>query len=118
MANGVCSMHNKRIRTKGTAGPAGRLRGEFNKTRDKSGYILIYRDGRMQPEHRYLMAQHIGRDLHPWENVHHKNCMPGDNAIENLELWCVPQPTGARVKDMIDWLCENYPEEARLRLGL
>lgn len=54
---------------------------------DRKGYKLLYRNGRLTPEHRWVMEQHLGRKLKwPGEVVHHKNHIKTDNRLENLEL--------------------------------
>ena len=118
-AAGFCEMHYQRNRTTGDPGPAQSLR----KPRGsgylhKNGYRSVWRGNVRIAEHRAVMEEDLGRPLHPWENIHHKNGMRADNRIDNLELWVKVQPSGQRLEDVIAFVVEHYPDEVRQALGV
>lgn len=69
-------------------------------------YIHVVGKGKRIFEHRHVMEQLLGRPLHEWENVHHKNGQRADNRPENLEVWVTKQPPGKRLEDMISWMTD------------
>ena len=76
------------------------------------GYIRIMVNGKGMVQHRYLMEQHLGRELLPEENVHHINGDRADNRIENLELWNTRQPKGQRIPDKIEYAIQILKQYA------
>lgn len=75
----------------------------------RSGYVYVHAPNHPSTknksykyllEHRVVMEAKLGRYLEKGENVHHLNGIRHDNRPENLELWVVGQPNGARHSDM------------------
>ena len=113
-------MHEMRVRTHGCAGEAARRvarKDEGDWAPDKNGYLSRLRDGKREAQHRVVMAEHLGRALYAFENVHHKNGQRADNRLENLELWTKPQTPGQRPEDLAAWVVKHYPEIVRQALA-
>ena len=49
-------------------------------------YKAMRVNGKVKRVHRHVMEQHLGRELDPWEIVHHKDRNKENNDIRNLEI--------------------------------
>jgi HNH endonuclease len=81
-------------------------------------WIDVFDDGTRKSVlvHREMMEQHLGRELHKDEVVHHKSEIPYDNRIDNFEL----KTRGDHTRDhavpaeTIDIICPECGEHANL----
>jgi hypothetical protein len=105
-AHGLCNAHGRQKRRGQDLTPlqqkgVGHVNENGYRLISKMGHPNAYPSGKI-PEHRWMMAEYLGRPLLPNEDVHHKNGRRSDNRIENFELWVYRrQPRGQRVLDLL-----------------
>lgn len=87
---------------------------EWPRKTTKEGYVLVRPNGthRWRLEHRVVAEMNIGRPLHKWEVVHHKNGVRSENDWSNLEIWLRTHWNGQRATDITCPHCKKpyWPE--------
>jgi len=87
---------------------------------DKTGYTLVYcpehpyaNSGGYVREHRLVMECYLGRLLHRYEVVHHRNGDRSDNSLDNLELF---ETNALHLKHELTGNCPEWTPEGQQRI--
>lgn len=115
-ARGWCRLHHMRVLRTGEPGPVRQLKNAAGVGSFDRGYHYVTEGGQRRMSHRVVMERALGRELYPFENVHHRNGQRGQNDLANLELWVKPQPSGQRPEDLVSWVVHFYPDLVRAEL--
>lgn len=78
---------------------------------DVGGYVKVRVEGNYVQEHRIVMERAIGRKLHRWETVHHKDGDRKNNHISNLQLMGTRHPRGQFYQDWVEYLMTSIVQE-------